>query len=155
MRVCVRAPFYRHPHLLRFSFRPLNILFPSLSSLLFFFFFFFFLFLRVCVYTRAILCALYFSSYITITRGCTRHFLLSSPPNSVTLRLTFTSGDVSLHRIDIRLRIVSLSVSQSFMYIYIYISIHTYIIYIYVYVCITVSAVSPMYHTASSLDLPL
>lgn len=130
MRVCVRAPFYRHPHLLRFSFRPLNILFPSLSSLLFFFFFFFFLFLRVCVYTRAILCALYFSSYITITRGCTRHFLLSSLPNSVTLRLTFTSGDVSLHRIDIRLRIVSLSVSQSFMYIYIYISIHTYIIYI-------------------------
>lgn len=154
MRVCVRAPFYRHPHLLRFSFRPLNILFPSLSSLLFFFFFFF-LFLRVCVYTRAILCALYFSSYITITRDCTRHFLLSSHPNSVTLRLTFTSGDVSLHRIDIRLRIVSLSVSQSFMYIYIYISIHTYIIYIYVYVCITVSAVSPMYHTASSLDLPL
>lgn len=133
MRVCVRAPFYRHPHLLRFSFRPLNILFPSLSSLLFFFFFFF-LFLRVCVYTRAILCALYFSSYITITRGCTRHFLLSSPPNSVTLRLTFTSGDVSLHRIDIRLRIVSLSVSQSFMYIYIY--FYTYVYYIYMYMCV-------------------
>lgn len=100
-------------------------LFRRSSSFSFSFFFFF-----VCVYTRAILCALYFSSYITITRDCTRHFLLSSHPNSVTLRLTFTSGDVSLHRIDIRLRIVSLSVSQSFMYIYIYISIHTYIIYI-------------------------
>lgn len=144
MRVCVRAPFFRHP-LTFFAFLP--VLWTLSSSPPFrrspssfsFSFFFFFVCVRACVHTRAILCALYFSSRI---RGCTRHFLLSLLLNSV----TFTSGDVSLHRIDIRLRIVFLSVSPKFhVYIYtIYTPIYTYIIYTYIYIlCITVSAVSP------------
>lgn len=133
----------------------LRILFSSLSSLLFYFFFFFYLFLRVCVYTRAILCALYFSSY-TITRGCTRHFLLSLLLNSVTTPHVYFRRRLSSphrHSSTYCLSLCEPKVHDIDIYIYIY--FYTYVYYIYIYVCITVSAVSPMYNTASSLDLPL
>lgn len=154
MRVCVRAPFYRHPHLLRFSFRPLNILFPSLSSLLFFFFFFF-LFLRVCIHTRDSVCSIFLLVHYDYTRLhealsslFTSKFCYSTPHVYFRRRLSSPHRHSSTY-------CFSLCEPKFHVYIYIYISIHTYIIYIYVYVCITVSAVSPMYHTASSLDLPL
>lgn len=121
----------------------------SSSSFSFSFFLFF------GVYTRAILCALYFSSY-TITRGCTRHFLLSLLLNSVTTPHVYFRRRLSSphrHSSTYCFSLCESKVSCIYIYILLYIRI-LYIIYIYmcVYNC---SAVSPIYHTASSLDLPL